>query len=526
MRQKLDKATACPGPWDAFWTFPRSKAGYSGVCTYVDSRVCVPCKAEEGITGLLLQDKQSTMKPPWTDEEKIGTYPDFTNELDMDPEVDGTPFDPRRLDMEGRAVVCDFGMFVLFNLYCPNETNETRRPYKMNFLHTLQARVDALVAAGREVIVAGDLNVMRSPLDSGEGGIKTTAEQHYEHPARRWLDDWCAPKGPMVDVVRESHPDREGMFTCWNTKIDARPSNYGTRIDYILCSPGLRPWIQGGDIQAKVFGSDHCPVYIDLHERIELNGETLVLREVLNPADRPVSTAPVYPSDVPRVAPEPPRFATKFMDEFSAKQRTLKSLWARPSPSPSVSKSASPAGDEPTEEPRDEAPQPSPLSTLGIARAAFDSLEEGSDAAPTDTACSAKRSIPADTTPQVPPKRPKPQPKEPKAKVAPTTNTKPRAGQQKLSSFFSAPVKASSATTVHATSSLPPASSLPAPSTPPPDTDQDALLAQALAQEEEEQDRQRRAKQDEAAPVWSNLFARKLPPLCTVHRQPCKDFSA
>lgn len=113
-------------------------------------------------------------------------------------------------------------MFVLFNLYCPNETNDQRRPYKMNFLRTLNARVDALVAAGREVIIAGDINVLRQPIDSGEGGIQSTAEQLYEHPARVWLENWCSPKGPMVDVVRESWPNREGMFTCWNTKIDAR----------------------------------------------------------------------------------------------------------------------------------------------------------------------------------------------------------------------------------------------------------------------------------------------------------------
>lgn len=119
-------------------------------------------------------------------------------------------------------MAADHSLFVLFNLYCPNETNEQRRPYKMNFLRMLQARVEALVAAGREVIIAGDINVMRQPIDSGEGGVKTTAEQHYEHPARVWLDNWCAPKGPMVDVVRESWPDREGMFTCWNMKIDAR----------------------------------------------------------------------------------------------------------------------------------------------------------------------------------------------------------------------------------------------------------------------------------------------------------------
>ena len=113
-------------------------------------------------------------------------------------------------------------LFVLFNLYCPNETNDTRRPFKMNFLKVLQARVRLLQAAGREVIIAGDINIMRAPIDSGEGGIRTSATQHYEHPARVILNDWIAPRGPMVDVVRESWPDREDMFTCWNTKLDAR----------------------------------------------------------------------------------------------------------------------------------------------------------------------------------------------------------------------------------------------------------------------------------------------------------------
>jgi AP endonuclease-2 len=99
---------ACPGHYDGFWTFPRSKTGYSGVCTYVDSRCCVPLKAEEGITGLLLDDPTSTMRPPWTFEERIGHYPDV-DALGWHAETDGRPFDPKRLDVEGRSVVCDFG---------------------------------------------------------------------------------------------------------------------------------------------------------------------------------------------------------------------------------------------------------------------------------------------------------------------------------------------------------------------------------------------------------------------------------
>lgn len=99
---------ACPGMYDAFWAFPRSKTGYSGVCTYVNSRVCVPLRAEEGITGLLLSDLGGTMKPPWTVEEKIGHYPDV-DDVQIDEEVDGSPFNVTLLDTEGRAVVLDFG---------------------------------------------------------------------------------------------------------------------------------------------------------------------------------------------------------------------------------------------------------------------------------------------------------------------------------------------------------------------------------------------------------------------------------
>lgn len=78
------------------------------MCTYVNSRLCVPLRAEEGITGLLLAEPGGAMKPPWTEEEMIGSYPNIIT-MDLMDEVDGTVFDPRGLDTEGRAVVCDFG---------------------------------------------------------------------------------------------------------------------------------------------------------------------------------------------------------------------------------------------------------------------------------------------------------------------------------------------------------------------------------------------------------------------------------
>ena len=62
------------------------------------------------------------------------------------------------------------------------------------------------------------------------------------------------------------------MYTCWNTIIDARTTNYGTRIDYILISRGLEKWISGADIWPYIYGSDHCPVVLELHDTIIRDG--------------------------------------------------------------------------------------------------------------------------------------------------------------------------------------------------------------------------------------------------------------
>lgn len=57
----------------------------------------------------------------------------------------------------------------------------------------------------------------------------------------------------------------------WNTKLSARDTNYGARIDYILCTRGLLPWIKEADIEPSIRGSDHCPIWVELHDEIEVN---------------------------------------------------------------------------------------------------------------------------------------------------------------------------------------------------------------------------------------------------------------
>lgn len=164
----------------------------------------------------------------------------------------------------------------------------------MAFYHALEERVRHLIAAGRDVLgtfectslhaVVGDMNVVASPVDHCEGALMPPVD-FIAHPARQWFRAFLAPSGPLVDVTRTYHPDRMKMYTCWNTLIDARPANYGTRLDYTLATPSLLAWVRDADIQPSIHGSDHCPVYVDFHESISTDQGLVQLPEQLGGTD-------------------------------------------------------------------------------------------------------------------------------------------------------------------------------------------------------------------------------------------------
>lgn len=239
-RKDLDRQTAIPTSYDSFFSFPASKGGYSGVGVYIDTRSgAVVHKAEEGLTGLLQP------KPPLTQEERISnlSYPtmdevtDMLNAIDasvLDPSsTDDTPISPpelKDLDAEGRALVLDFGLFVLINTYCPNDASDARMVYKMHYHSLLQLYVQRLISEGREVIVLGDINVVADLIDHAEWahkakrrglGVELSNLEGEEVPFlsgcphRTWVRKWLAGGGgPMHDVIREAWPDRRAMYTC------------------------------------------------------------------------------------------------------------------------------------------------------------------------------------------------------------------------------------------------------------------------------------------------------------------------
>lgn len=418
-------------------------------------------------------------KPPLSDSERVSNgsiYPQSICE-ELDSQLNFS-----QLDSEGRVLTIDFGLFVLINVYCPNDGTgaEEREKFKMDFHRLLELRVKGLLEEGREVMVLGDINACAAVIDHCEGPLLVSRGQtmgmkdeegFWGNGFRTWLRNWLAHEdsegaahgGPMVDIVRRFWPDRRGMYTCkwlcvglnleahsatgWNTKISARESNYGTRIDYILITKGLVPWIKAADIQQDVKGSDHCPAFVDLHEEITTsNGSVLRLRDLLG-ARNPDSA--------------PPRLAARFWDEYSGKQTQLHKFFTKKaavSPSKASSSVLTPDGgtrpsaslDDISEVATQTSSQPQPSLVDQSSQATLDSLINTSaltpvvsQPSPTSTGTSSIPAITNNATSGFVPDRP------PKRKLpweAPPKKAKKQKGKKLQKDAVSQPSPASTGT--------------------------------------------------------------------------------
>ena len=226
---------------------------------YTRNSKCSPIRAEQGVTGILCPPSSTTSFRDLPEDEKIGGYP--TTEQLESSEVDATT-----LDSEGRCVILEFPAFILLGVYSPANRDETRDDFRLGFLDALDTRIRNLVAMGKRVILTGDLNISMGEIDSAhateamrKNGV--TEDEFISAPARRLFNQLVAggrvvgdsdegrEKPALWDTCRTFHPDRRGMYTCWEQKVNARPGNYGARIDYVLCSMDMKDWCEDSNIQ-------------------------------------------------------------------------------------------------------------------------------------------------------------------------------------------------------------------------------------------------------------------------------------
>lgn len=164
-------------------------------------------------------------------------------------------------DHEGRIVTLEFEKFFLVNVYVPNSQDELKRlEYRMEWERDFADYVTGLDAV-KPVVICGDMNVAHKEIDLA----RPASNRH--NPGFTDEERQCFTRlldHGFVDTFRHFHPDAKDTYSWWSYRFKAREKNLGWRIDYFLVSERLLPYLTRAGIRSDIYGSDHCPVYIDL----------------------------------------------------------------------------------------------------------------------------------------------------------------------------------------------------------------------------------------------------------------------
>lgn len=164
-------------------------------------------------------------------------------------------------DREGRIICAEYEDFYLVNVYTPNSQSELQRlDYRMQWEDDFRKYLKVLEQT-KPVIVCGDLNVAHQEIDLKNP--KTNRRNAGFTDEERGKINALLDSG-FVDSFRYFYPNLEGAYSWWSYKSQARARNTGWRIDYFLCSQSLSPRLQDAKIYAEIFGSDHCPVGLEI----------------------------------------------------------------------------------------------------------------------------------------------------------------------------------------------------------------------------------------------------------------------
>jgi exodeoxyribonuclease-3 len=164
-------------------------------------------------------------------------------------------------DPEGRILTLHFKDFILINIYFPNGGGgPVRLAYKLDFYKQFLSYIEKLHKE-KPVVFCGDVNTAHKEIDLArpKENEKNTGFLPEE---RAWID--AVVKAGYIDVFRHLNPDILGAYTYWDMKTYARDRNVGWRIDYFFVSPEMLPRIAKTEIMNDVFGSDHCPLLLEI----------------------------------------------------------------------------------------------------------------------------------------------------------------------------------------------------------------------------------------------------------------------
>lgn len=163
-------------------------------------------------------------------------------------------------DHEGRVITLEMDDFYLVTVYTPNSQDQLRRlDYRMTWEDDFRAYLQRLDVV-KPVIVCGDMNVAHEEIDLKNP--KTNRKNAgFTDEEREKMTQLLA--AGFTDTFRYKYPEQV-TYSWWSYRFHAREKNAGWRIDYFLISDRLRDRLEDARIHTEIYGSDHCPVELDL----------------------------------------------------------------------------------------------------------------------------------------------------------------------------------------------------------------------------------------------------------------------
>lgn len=169
--------------------------------------------------------------------------------------------DIEKHDHEGRVITLEFDKFYFVCVYVPNAQDELRRlDYRMEWEDDFREYLVSL-AKNKHVVVCGDMNVAHKEIDLKNP--KTNRRNPGFTDEERGKFELLLGAG-FTDTFRYFYPDLENAYSWWSYRFQARAKNVGWRIDYFLVSSGAEALLKGAKIHSDIFGSDHCPVEVEI----------------------------------------------------------------------------------------------------------------------------------------------------------------------------------------------------------------------------------------------------------------------
>ena len=166
-----------------------------------------------------------------------------------------------KFDDEGRTLVAYYKDFVLLNVYFPNGgVGQNRLDFKMEYYDEFLEFIDKLKKEDKKIVFCGDVNTAHEEIDlfHPKENAKHTGFLPME---RKWIDKVI--EHGYLDTFRTLHPDKI-QYSWWDMKTFARDRGIGWRIDYFFVSENLKNNIKKAEILDNIFGSDHCPILLEL----------------------------------------------------------------------------------------------------------------------------------------------------------------------------------------------------------------------------------------------------------------------